>query len=223
MKKIYVASSWRNSKQTAIVETIQGMGFNVYDFKNPKTAFRWSDIDPDWETWTPTQMRKALDHPLAVKAYVGDFQALDNCDALVLVLPCGRSAHAEAGYVAGQGKPVFVLFSDGDPELMYKIFCKPLCVNVDDLNRHLNTLKTFNYKNAIPDESAKTIKERLFSFHLSKKNDTEDTVTGAVIGWNARDIYHREAMELLDEAFNVLSGSQIGLDWQKRFKDLTSN
>jgi hypothetical protein len=38
-----------------------------------------------------------------------------------LLLPCGRSAHLEAGYVCGQGKEVFVLLSyeQFEPELMY--------------------------------------------------------------------------------------------------------
>ncbi len=42
-------------------------------------------------------------------------------DACVLVLPCGRSAHLEAGYFAGAGKPLLILLADGEPELMYKM------------------------------------------------------------------------------------------------------
>jgi nucleoside 2-deoxyribosyltransferase len=44
-----------------------------------------------------------------------------SCDALVLVIPGGRGAHLEAGYVAGRGKPVFFLREPGLPpkELMY--------------------------------------------------------------------------------------------------------
>lgn len=47
--------------------------------------------------------------------------ALDWADACVLVLPCGRSAHLEAGYCAGQGKvTIFYLHPDKfEPELMY--------------------------------------------------------------------------------------------------------
>jgi hypothetical protein len=49
----------------------------------------------------------------------------------VLQLPCGRSAHLEAGWFAGRGKPVIILLHDGgddwldpglvQPELMYKM------------------------------------------------------------------------------------------------------
>jgi nucleoside 2-deoxyribosyltransferase len=50
---------------------------------------------------------------------------MDWADCCVLVLPCGRSAHIEAGYMAGRGKPVWVLAVEPcEPELMYKL-CKP--------------------------------------------------------------------------------------------------
>ena len=50
--------------------------------------------------------------------------ALNTADVLVLVLPSGRSAHVEAGYHAGHGKPVVVFIPEerSEPELMYKMF-----------------------------------------------------------------------------------------------------
>lgn len=33
--KIYVASSWRNGHQQNVVAALRGIGFEVYDFKNP--------------------------------------------------------------------------------------------------------------------------------------------------------------------------------------------
>lgn len=52
-----------------------------------------------------------------------DRDALHWCDTCVLVLPCGRSAHLEAGYAAGQGKrTIFMLSQDKfEPELMYRL------------------------------------------------------------------------------------------------------
>jgi nucleoside 2-deoxyribosyltransferase len=47
--------------------------------------------------------------------------ALEDCDACVLVMPCGRSAHLEAGFAIGAGKPTAILISEGEPELMYKM------------------------------------------------------------------------------------------------------
>ena len=37
-------------------------------------------------------------------------------------MPCGRSAHLEAGWAIGQDKPTCILLCDKqDPELMYKM------------------------------------------------------------------------------------------------------
>jgi len=120
--KIYVASSWRNTLQPAVVCQLREAGHKVYDFRNPSdgdTGFSWSEIDPEWQRWTHDEFKKALEHPVAVAGFRKDMDALEDCDACVLVMPCGRSAHLEAGYAAGAGKPVFILLDNGEPELMY--------------------------------------------------------------------------------------------------------
>ena len=44
-------------------------------------------------------------------------------DTCVLVLPCGRSAHTEAGWFAGRGlKTIVYMPENQEPELMYKLF-----------------------------------------------------------------------------------------------------
>ena len=41
----------------------------------------------------------------------------------MLVLPCGRSAHTEAGWMSGAGRRVIAYIPEmGEPELMYKLF-----------------------------------------------------------------------------------------------------
>jgi hypothetical protein len=45
-----------------------------------------------------------LEHPKAVRQFRNDIEAMEACDTCVLVLPCGRSAHTEAGWFAGRGK-----------------------------------------------------------------------------------------------------------------------
>ncbi len=45
------------------------------------------------------------------------------CRPCVLVLPCGRSAHTEAGWMCGAGRRVIAYIPEmGEPELMYKLF-----------------------------------------------------------------------------------------------------
>ena len=125
MAKIYVASSWRNSFQPTVVEKLREQGHEVYDFRNPPKSkgFAWSDIDPDWLNWTTEQYRQALQHPKAQAGFDSDFNAMKDADVCVLVLPCGRSANAEAGWMKGAGKKVYILQKQHEePELMYKMF-----------------------------------------------------------------------------------------------------
>ena len=126
MRKIYVASSWRNPIQPEIVKLLRGAGHEVYDFRNPAPnyyGFSWSEVNPDWLRWTPQQFVEDLysGHPAIERGFTFDKTALDWCDTCVLVLPCGRSAHLEAGYAAGRGKlTLFYLHPDKfEPELMY--------------------------------------------------------------------------------------------------------
>lgn len=136
--RIYVASSWRNTYYPEVVEALRLAGHEVYDFRSPPSGdpgFHWSDVDEHCSDWTPEQYQMNLSHPLAERQFKNDIEAMAECDACVLLLPCGRSAHTEAGWFAGQGKRVYALIPSKDsfePELMYKLFTK-VCVSIDEL------------------------------------------------------------------------------------------
>lgn len=123
--KIYVASSWRNQQQEDVVDALRAAGHEVYDFKNPphgRGGFAWSDIDEAWQTWTTDQYSEALLHPIAVSGFNSDFDGMKWADCCVMVLPCGRSANTEAGWMKGAGKIVYVLQpKNQEPELMYAL------------------------------------------------------------------------------------------------------
>jgi len=135
--KIYVASSWRNQHQPFVVETLRRLGYEVYDFRNPAPGdhgFHWSEIDEEWQDWTPEAYRRALNHPIAESGFAADLAALTSCDVCVLVLPCGRSAHAEHFWHMGRGKPgVIYLPEPIEPELMYKLGACRICVGLDEV------------------------------------------------------------------------------------------
>lgn len=134
MAKIYVASSWRNEHQQEVVKVLRELRHEVYDFKNPegKTGFQWSEIDKDWQNWTTEQYREALEHPVAQAGFESDFNAMNWADVCVLVLPSGRSANTEAGWMAGAGKRVFVYSPKREePELMYKLYDAIFCNMVE--------------------------------------------------------------------------------------------
>lgn len=126
MARIYVASSWRNKYYPEVVEALRTAGHEVYDFRNPPhggNGFHWTDIDKNAPNWTFEQYAECLQHPLAEKQFQADINALYWADICVLVLPCGRSAHTEAGFMAGNGKIVVVYIPEmQEPELMYKLF-----------------------------------------------------------------------------------------------------
>jgi nucleoside 2-deoxyribosyltransferase len=110
--------------QPAIVHVLRRCGHAVYDFRHPSprnTGFAWSEIDPNWQAWTPEQYREALQHPVAISGYKSDMEAVRSCDACVLVLPAGRSASWEFGYAMGQGKRGYVIqLEPQEPELMFR-------------------------------------------------------------------------------------------------------
>lgn len=63
-------------------------------------------------------------------------------DVCVLVMPCGRSAHLEAGWFVGAGKPTLILLENGEPELMYRMVgTNNICVSLIDLLGALEVLE----------------------------------------------------------------------------------
>jgi hypothetical protein len=140
-RRVYVASSWRNTMQQAVVHLIRSMGHEVYDFRQPTEGnhgFSWHEIDPAIPrgpadlTLPAEQIKTMLDHPAAVDGFALDMGALEWCDTCVLVLPCGRSAHLEAGWAVGAGKLTVALLAEGEPDLMWKM-CDHLISHTDEL------------------------------------------------------------------------------------------
>jgi hypothetical protein len=141
--KVYVASSWRNPYQPGVVWALEQRGHEVYDFRRPEegvSGFSWSKIDPTLPTGPADlelgaeSIREMLGHPEAEAGFERDMDALRWCDVCVLVLPCGRSAHLEAGWAAGAGKRTIVLldWAPSEPDLMWKML-GTLCVSIAEV------------------------------------------------------------------------------------------
>lgn len=137
MARVYVASSWRNEFQPAVVDALIKAGHAVYDFRNPHNGvpgFKWSEIDPEWQSWRASDYRELLTtHPIASRGFVSDLRGMQWADTCVLVLPCGRSAHLEAGWFTGQGKRCIILTQDGEePELM-ALLANNICISLQEV------------------------------------------------------------------------------------------
>lgn len=139
--KIYVASSWKNRFQPGVVARLRAEGHECYDFRNPNgegenTGFGWQQIDPKWMHWTPAQYKQALTHAAAQKGFEADERGMIRADACVLVVPSGRSAHVEFGWMLGRGQLGYVLLSEEgfDPDLMYLLTpYSRICLTLDEL------------------------------------------------------------------------------------------
>lgn len=142
MPRTYVASSWRNPYYEQVVRRLREEGHEVYDFRNPPhggAGFHGTDVDENAPNWTFEEYAGGGggSHPLAERQFKADLDALEWADACVLVLPCGRSAHTEAGWMAGRGRKVVVYIPEmQEPELMYKLFDKAVG-SLDDLTESL--------------------------------------------------------------------------------------
>jgi hypothetical protein len=137
--RIYVASSWRNDYQPEVIQRLRKAGHECYDFRNPPNGagFGWEEIDANWQNWTADQYLAALRTHRAEEGFAADMGAMQWADTCVLVLPCGRSAHLELGWMCGAGKRTVILTRDGEePELMAKMATR-ICVSIEDVLRFL--------------------------------------------------------------------------------------
>ena len=129
--KIYIASSWKNAEHVRSLSAIlRNNDHEVFDFTDMNNrpdgldkfvfgAKEWAEYSGknpeqiDWKdflTWEPT-----------IRAFESDKAGIDWADAVILLLPSGRSSHLEAGYAVGCGKPLFI-FGDlpiGEFDAMY--------------------------------------------------------------------------------------------------------
>ena len=136
MRRIYVASSWKNDYQPRFVQELRKRGHKVYDFRNPmgrKDSDVWESVTPrvgNFEQYkrisevSADDFAKMLEDRDALERFRDHYIALQAADTCILLLPCGKSAHVEAGLMAGFDKEVFVLSTESlvKPELMYLSF-----------------------------------------------------------------------------------------------------
>jgi len=130
-RKIYIASSWKNSPFVrGLAVELRRRGHEVFDFTDTEnrpdgldifvfSAGQWAlqhgkkpdEIEyKDFLTWEP-----------AIRAFESDKAGLDWANTVIMLLPCGRSSHLEAGYAVGQDKELFI-FGDlplGEFDVMY--------------------------------------------------------------------------------------------------------
>lgn len=139
--KIYLIGSLRNPNIVQVGNRLRAAGYDVFD--------QWwapgRETDSFWQEYTKARgqtYREAIQDHYAKHVYDFDKCHLDAADAAVLVLPAGKSAHLEAGYVCGRSKPMIVMF-DGEPErydIMYQ-FASAFVFSEDELLEEFKKFK----------------------------------------------------------------------------------
>lgn len=123
--KLYIASSWKNAEWLKkLAETLKSHDHEVdlfCDDSSGRYVFHWSQFVEKEEDLADYDAKSFLDDPRVLRAFREDKGWLDWAEGVVLCVPSGRSAHLEAGYAAGQGKPVWVYgqFPKGEFDVMY--------------------------------------------------------------------------------------------------------
>ena len=128
--KIYLIGSLRNPKVLEVGALLRENGLEVFDdwmAAGPTADDSWRD----YEKQRGHTYGQALEGLAAKHVFDFDKRHLESSDIAVLLMPAGKSAHIELGYMLGRGKLGFVLF-DKEPErydVMYKfatgVFSEP--------------------------------------------------------------------------------------------------
>ena len=124
MKTDYtVISSYRNKDNViALVEAINSHGFSCYNFCNEPS-------DPNNPNAHPEEQMKVFestenfynDHHFQ-KLFKRDLDGLKNAQRVILLQPCGLSAHIEAGIAFGMNKRLIMIGEPKKPETLYLMF-----------------------------------------------------------------------------------------------------
>ena len=140
--KLYIASSWKNAAACAkLAVFLRQLGHEVDCFSEPRPGrgvFCYSELT---DVLADLDAINFLRAPRVQRAFLEDLRWLDWAEGVVLYLPCGRSAHLEAGYAVGQGKRLVIYgeFRKGEFDVMYG-FAHAL-VREGDLDRLSGALK----------------------------------------------------------------------------------
>lgn len=141
MRRIYIASSWKNATNVRKLATmLEEEGHQVYDFTDEKKHFSFNlnaltnRAEIEYINFLKTISESKM-------AFEVDKEGLDWCDTVIMLHPCGRSSHLELGYAIGKGKRGYI-FGDlpkGEYDCMYH-FVKS-CFHENELQSLMEALR----------------------------------------------------------------------------------
>jgi len=124
----FIASRWRNRDSVLeLARKIREKGKTVYCFiEGDGVEHKWRDAKRDPEEFMQDYESVPDWHKdFTVKeVFHADMNALKDSEALILLLPAGKSAHIEAGAAYGMGKRCILIGEQKETESLYLIFEK---------------------------------------------------------------------------------------------------
>ena len=113
MPLVYISASWKQRDRVReLAHKLRSLDFDVYDFTDPACR-KGPEIPPERfpEQFDPEKhiYRQYLNQPEWREAVNENRTALNLCDLVVLLLPCGIDATADWAYAVGQGKPSVIV------------------------------------------------------------------------------------------------------------------
>lgn len=142
--KIYLIGSMRNDGITGLAQQIRALNVEVFDdwmSPGPEADDFWQA----YEKFRGRSYKEAINGHHAKTVFTFDHAHLSQADAVILLMPAGKSAHMELGWAIAKGKRAYVLF-DKEPErydIMYRFVYETggdIFFNEKDL---LNELKVY--------------------------------------------------------------------------------
>jgi len=120
MSKIYISTSWKNRelvRKTA--EELRKIGHEVYDFTDPKCRAT-PEIPPEkFPEQFCSKLHVYSEYLNKVEwknAVLENFRAVEQCDIILLLLPCGIDSTADWALGVGMGKKSIIIGSPKDGE-----------------------------------------------------------------------------------------------------------
>jgi hypothetical protein len=138
MRSIYIIGSMRNPRVPEVAKALREIGWDAFDdwySSGPESDDKWQE----YERARGRTYKEAAAGLHARNAFNFDKWHLDRCDAAVLVMPAGKSAHNEIGYMEGRGKPAYILLA-GEPDrydIMPPNFATAVFESVEEMLEHL--------------------------------------------------------------------------------------
>lgn len=143
-KQIYMIGSLRNEKIPEISNELRKLGFNIFD--------DWHSVSPNGDDlWKEYEIKRgrtyeeALNGHHAHNVFNFDKKHIDNSDIGILIMPAGKSAFLELGYMIGCGKPGFILMDEQERYDVMVLFTEvtggAVCFSMEDLIKKLDDYK----------------------------------------------------------------------------------